>query len=102
MDGRSFVSTNEPYLTSFVRSGALCDAKRWSGRGEERERDRQREGRGGENCSRPARNGVKIFTKSWPVWRLDIDDKKVERIVITEKCKFTVTFYSPDRTSISK
>lgn len=102
--GRTFVCFDQRTVLNFIRAfGRVVwrETLEWEGR-RERERDGQREGRGGKNWSRPAGNGVKIFTKSWPVWRLDIDDKKVERIVITEKCKFTVTFYSPDRTSISK
>lgn len=83
MDGRSFVSTNEPYLTSFVRSGASCDAKRCGRVGEESERDRDRDRRKEWGKKLIAlgreRNSVKIFTKSWPVRRTRLEKGETDR-----------------------
>lgn len=115
--GRTFVCFDQRTVRNFIRSrvrtrACVCvcmDAERWNGRGKierERERETEKKEKGKEKgekliASKRRENIYEILARL--ASRLDIgDDKKVKRIVITEKCKFTVTLYSPDRASISK
>lgn len=117
--GRTFVCFDQRTVRNFIRSrvrtrACVCvcmDAERWNGRGKierERERETEKKEKGKEKgekliASKRRENIYEILARLASNRRLDIgDDKKVKRIVITEKCKFTVTLYSPDRASISK
>lgn len=86
--GRTFVCFDQRTVRNFIRSrvrtrACVCVYGRrtleWEGEDREREREKQRRRRRGrrkeKNWSRP--NGVKIFTKFWPVWRATVDSTSV-------------------------